>query len=189
MVFAHDTEYALAGAAALVNTEHDPPGPSAAGIATDELRTLTDLRAFCTTWRWTGSPPGDRTDLDQVRTLRRTLRAMWTAPVPDLVTGINALLAENGALPHLVEHDGFGWHVHATPPDAPIAARMAVEAAMALVDVVRSDETERLRVCAGEDCQDVVVDLSRNRSRRYCEGTCGTRANVAAYRARKAATG
>jgi predicted RNA-binding Zn ribbon-like protein len=64
---------------------------------------------------------------------------------------------------------------------------MAVEAAMALVDVLRADELGRLRVCEAGDCQDVHVDLSRNRSRRFCESGCGNRANVAAYRARKAA--
>jgi predicted RNA-binding Zn ribbon-like protein len=32
----------------------------------------------------------------------------------------------------------------------------------------------------------VVVDLSRNKSKRFCAtGNCGNRANVAAYRARK----
>ena len=56
---------------------------------------------------------------------------------------------------------------------------------MALVDVIRAEETERLKVCAGEDCEDLLIDLSKNRSRKFCDGTCGTRANVAAYRARK----
>ncbi|MEO6955771.1 MAG: CGNR zinc finger domain-containing protein [Antricoccus sp.] len=28
------------------------------------------------------------------------------------------------------------------------------------------------------------MDLSRNRSKRFCEGGCGNRTNVAAYRAR-----
>jgi predicted RNA-binding Zn ribbon-like protein len=64
-----------------------------------------------------------------------------------------------------------------------------VEAAMALVDVIRMKELERLQVCAGEDCRDVFVDLSKNRSRRFCEQGCGNRANVAAYRARRAARG
>jgi predicted RNA-binding Zn ribbon-like protein len=56
---------------------------------------------------------------------------------------------------------------------------------MALVDVIRSDEMARLRVCEAADCEDVVIDLSKNRSRRYCDGGCGNRAHVAAYRARK----
>ena len=67
----------------------------------------------------------------------------------------------------------------------PLANRMAVEAAMAMTDVIRMGELSRLRVCAADDCNNVVVDLSKNRSRRYCEAGCGNRANVAAYRARR----
>ena len=86
-----------------------------------------------------------------------------------------------------MEHDGFGWHIHAVPQRAPLATRMAVEAAMAFVDVLRSGELDRLKTCAADDCDDVVVDLSRNRSRLFCDSGCGNRANVAAYRARRRA--
>jgi hypothetical protein len=38
------------------------------------------------------------------------------------------------------------------------------------------------------DCDQVLVDLSRNRSKRYCDArTCGNRVHVAAYRARRRA--
>jgi predicted RNA-binding Zn ribbon-like protein len=57
---------------------------------------------------------------------------------------------------------------------------------MALVDVIRAGELDRLRVCGAADCDDIVLDLSRNRSRRYCEGGCAARAHSAAYRARQA---
>jgi predicted RNA-binding Zn ribbon-like protein len=58
---------------------------------------------------------------------------------------------------------------------------------MALVDVIREKELDRLRVCAAEDCNAVLVDLSRNRSKRFCDtGNCANRTHVAAYRARKA---
>jgi predicted RNA-binding Zn ribbon-like protein len=60
------------------------------------------------------------------------------------------------------------------------------EAAMAVADVVRSGELERLRVCEAPDCDDVVVDVSKNRSRRYCGASCSNRVNVAAFRARRA---
>ncbi len=57
---------------------------------------------------------------------------------------------------------------------------------MGILDLVRADELDRLRTCAADDCDDVLVDLSKNRSKRYCAtGNCGNRANVAAYRARK----
>ena len=35
-----------------------------------------------------------------------------------------------------------------------------------------------------EDCDGIVLDLSRNRSRRYCSTLCSNRNAVAAYRAR-----
>ena len=95
------------------------------------------------------------------------------------------MLRDARALPQLIEHDGFDYHLHATPSDAPLADRMLVEAAMAFVDVVRQQERERLRTCEADDCADVYVDLSRNRSRRYCSTSCGNRMNVAAFRARQ----
>ena len=50
----------------------------------------------------------------------------------------------------------------------------------------RADALGRLRICAAEDCEDVLIDLSKNSSKRYCDtGNCGNRTNVAAYRARK----
>ena len=56
---------------------------------------------------------------------------------------------------------------------------------MAMIDVIRADETSRLATCADPDCDGVVLDLSRNRSRRFCSTTCTNRAAVAAYRARR----
>ena len=60
---------------------------------------------------------------------------------------------------------------------------------MALVDVVRADEMSRLSVCDLDDCAGVVVDLTRNRSRRFCSTGCGNRAAVAAYRERQRSSG
>ncbi len=179
MLFAHDTEESLVGAAALVNTA-DPD--------VDGLSTPGDLADFVRTYGWTGSLLGDEAELVAVRALRPRLRAIWTADQDSAVTGINALLAQARALPQLVRHDGWDYHLHATASDVPLATRMAVEAAMALVDVVRSGEWSRLGVCAADDCDSVVVDLSKNRSRRYCDSGCGNRANVAAYRARRRVT-
>lgn len=182
MLFAHDTEQALRGAAALVNTAATLP------TDTDDLTTVEDLDRFLEEWEWTGSRTHDRAELEAVRELRPRLRRLWLVDEDEAVELVNALLTEAGALPQLVRHGSWSWHLHATPQDAPLATRMAVEAAMAMVDVIRSGELSRLRICAADDCEDVVVDLSKNRSKRYCEGTCGNRANVAAYRARKATT-
>ena len=180
MLFAHDTEVALRTAAALVNTAATLPTDS------DDLTTPEDLDRFVAEWGWSGSRTHDHRELEAVRALRPRLRRFWTLDTDEAATLVNELLAEAQALPQLVRHDQWAWHLHATPPEAPLATRMAVEAAMAMVDVIRADELGRLHTCAGEDCEDVVVDLSKNRSKRYCDGGCGNRANVAAYRRRRA---
>lgn len=173
MAFAHDTDVALNGAAALVNSG-------------DELTTSDDLAAFIRLWQWTGRHTGSTDELADVLALRLRLREIWYADAQRVVAIVNELLQEAQALPQLVRHDGWDWHLHATPPEAALVDRLAVEAAMAIVDVVRMGELERLRLCAAEDCDNVLVDLSRNRSRRFCDDGCGNRANVAAYRARQA---
>jgi predicted RNA-binding Zn ribbon-like protein len=68
--------------------------------------------------------------------------------------------------------------------DRPWHQRILVESAMAMVDVVRANEMSRLRVCAATGCDGIVLDLSRNRSRRYCSTTCSNREAQAAHRAR-----
>jgi predicted RNA-binding Zn ribbon-like protein len=176
VLFAHDTEAALSSAAALVNTD---------GLDADELSDVAALDRFLATWGWTGSRRGDRAELDRVRALRPRLRALWRSDEDGVVAAVNEMLREAHALPQLVTHGEWGWHLHATPSDAPLADRMMVEAAMAMVDVVRSGELERLRVCDAPDCNDVVVDLSKNRSRRYCSASCSNRVNMAAFRARR----
>jgi predicted RNA-binding Zn ribbon-like protein len=175
MLFAHDTEAGLLSAAALVNT---------LGTHGDALTDVAALGRFLADWGWTGAHRGSRQELDDVRALRPRLRALWHLDEAEVVALVNDMLRAANALPQLVRHDGDDYHLHATPPDAPLADRMAVEAAMAVVDVVRQGELDRLRVCAADDCNDVLVDLSRNQSRRYCSATCSSRVNVAAFRAR-----
>ena len=176
MVFTHDTEVALAGAAAWVNT----------GGEVERLPDVAALDDFVTEWGWTGSRTRDEAELQMVQALRSRLRPLWELDREGVVGLVNDLLAEFRALPQLVRHDRFDYHLHATPSDAPLGARMAVEAAMAMVDVIRADELGRLRRCANDDCDDVLVDLSRNRSKRYCDLTCSNRAAVRAYRSRGA---
>ena len=60
---------------------------------------------------------------------------------------------------------------------------------MAFTDVIRTRQLDRLRLCAAADCRNVHVDLSKNRSRRFCSTACANRTNVAAYRTRLAAAG
>ena len=104
-----------------------------------------------------------------------------------VVDTLNTLIADAGAVPRLVEHDGIPPHLHYTPSDAPLDQRLGAEVAVALAIVVRDSGLDRLRVCASPDCRNILVDLSKNCSRRYCSTQCANRQHVAAYRRRQAA--
>jgi predicted RNA-binding Zn ribbon-like protein len=179
VVFADDTGASLQAAVALANSALPP----------DTLTSLDELDEWFAEFGYTGRHDGDQAELDAVRALRPVLRDLLTSDRDTAVGLVNAMLAEAGALPQLVRHAPFDWHLHAVSSDAPLATRVVVETAMAMVDVIRADELSRLSVCADDDCAGVVLDLSRNRSRRFCSTTCGNRNAVAAYRARQAAGG
>lgn len=179
MVFAPDTEVALRTVVHLINS---------AANGDEKLATVEDLDEFLLAEGFSGSRTRDAAELSSVHALRSDLAALWTADEDTAVAGVNRLLRDAHALPQLLKHDQWDWHLHATTREAPLADRMGTEAAMALVDVIRSKEMDRMLVCAADDCDAVVLDLSRNRSKRYCDtGNCANRAHVAAYRARRAA--
>jgi predicted RNA-binding Zn ribbon-like protein len=175
VVFTHDTEAALLATVALVNSAVEP----------DTLTTREELTAFLDAHEFTGTRLGTASELTAVRELRPRLRALLTSDRDTAAGLVNDLLGEEHALPQLVRHGHHDWHIHAVAPDAPLATRIAVEAAMAMIDVIRADEMSRLDLCADDDCEGIVLDLSRNRSRRFCSTACTNRAAVAAYRARR----
>lgn len=175
MVFTHDTESALLAAVALANTAVTP----------DTLTTREELVEFLDEHEFTGARRGDEAELEGVRRLRPRIRALLTSERDAAADLVNQMLVADHALPQLVRHGDHDWHIHAVAADAPLETRIAVETAMAMVDVIRADETSRLGICADPTCDGVVLDLSRNRSRIFCSTTCSNRAAVAAYRARQ----
>jgi predicted RNA-binding Zn ribbon-like protein len=174
VLFAHDTELSLRAAVSLVNSAEEP----------DTLTDVSQLDAFYEEHGFTGRHDSNAAELQAVRALRPVLRRLLTAERDDAAELVNTLLADAQAVPQLRRHDGLDWHIHAVPADAPLDRRIAVEAAMAMVDVIRADELSRLAVCADQRCAGLVLDLSRNRSRRFCSTACANRNAVAAYRAR-----
>lgn len=176
MVFTHDTEVSLQAAVVLANSALPP----------DTMTTLDELDEWYAAFSYTGRRDADAAELDGLRALRPVLRELLTSDRDHAAGLVNAMLADARATPRLVRHEPFDWHLHAVSPDASLVTRVAVETAMAMVDVIRTDELSRLGTCADEDCEGLVLDLSRNRSRRYCSTACGNRNSVAAYRARRA---
>jgi predicted RNA-binding Zn ribbon-like protein len=174
VVFAHDTEMSLQSAVALANSAEAP----------DTLTTVPQVDAWYAAFQYTGRRDGDDAELAELRALRPRLRDLLTTGRERAAGLVNSMLAEAGAVPQLVRHDALDWHVHAVAPDAPLTVRVTVETAMAMTDVIRTDEMSRLSVCADDDCAALVLDLTRNRSRRFCSTACANRNAVAAYRAR-----
>ena len=175
MLFTSDTDEALRAAVALVNSAEQP----------DTLATLDDYTAFLAEYPYTGRIDRDDAELQTLRALRPRLRSMLLASRDDMVEHVNAALAEVTLSPRLTTHDSADWHLHAVADDHPLSERILIETAMALIDVIRADEGSRIAVCDDADCAAVALDLSRNRSKRYCSTTCANRNAVAAYRARR----
>ena len=182
MHFAPDTEDSLEFAIVIANTD---PGASRSG--TDELETINQLIDLLAQYPFTGRIDADEAELAEVRETRDLLRRIWSLDRDDIAGEVNRVLRAANALPYLTRHDTIDWHIHATPLDAPLAERLRVEAAFALVDVIRMDETSRMRVCEADDCTGLFLDLSRNGSKRFCSVRCGNRMNTIAFRERKAA--
>ena len=176
MVFTHDTELALQAAVTLANSALEP----------DTLLEVGDLDRVWDDYGYSGRHERTRAELDAVRAVRPRLREVLTAASDEAAVDlVNRMLDEAQAVPQLVRHDQLGWHIHAIDPGQPLDRRIVVETAMAMIDVIRADELSRLSLCADDSCEGVVLDLSRNRSRRFCSTTCGNRNAVAAYRARQ----
>jgi len=182
--FGADLIEALTAAAELINTGRSRDG--------DGLRDVADVAAFGRRYGLGGRARAG--DVPALRAYRARLDAIVTACEAGDITGavriLNTLLAETGAIPQIVSHDGRGPHIHVSRAAAPMADRITAHLAMGLAELLVAGESGRLRSCASPACRDVFLDESRNRSRRYCDSrTCGNRLHVAAYRARKAAAG
>jgi predicted RNA-binding Zn ribbon-like protein len=179
--FTPDTEDALAFLVDLGNTH-----PTASRTGADELSTPAELTTLLDKHGYSGRFDRDLPELASAVRVREELRALWSLPRDEQVGEINRWLREVNALPFLVRHDRFDWHLHATGPDAPLADRMRAEGALALAEVTRANENSRMRVCAADDCTGLLVDQSRNGSKRFCSVRCGNRVNQQGFRERMA---
>lgn len=175
MLFEHDTEPNLRAAVALVNSAEPPR----------TIETTADLSAFYTAHGYTVRHDRNQAELDAVQAVIPRLRELLTADRDTAAELVNRMLADVAAVPRLVRHGDTDWHLHSVPDDAPLAEHIAAETALAVADLIRSDEMSRLSVCADPTCEGLVLDLSRNRSRKFCGTRCSNRAAVAAYRDRR----
>lgn len=184
MTFTHDVEHALLTVVDLINTDPDVGGDEA-------LPDIASLAEFVSAHGISGVGELNEQDLAAVHAIREPLRDVFdTEDAEAAAATLNRLLSTFTITPRLTNHDGYGWHIHYFSPGARVAEHVFVDGGMALAFVVTAGEHERLQTCDAPDCGRVLVDLSRNRSKRYCDSrTCGNRLHVTAYRERQRAAG
>src|SRR5215468_2504984 len=197
MAFGVDHLEALAECVDLINSGRRVSATaSGAGRASSDdgagerLAGLDDVIAFGRRHRVENLGAARASDVLRLRELRARLDAVAVAceagDTAAAIRDVNAVLAETGAVPQIVSHDGRPPHIHVTRAGAPLADRIAAHSAMGLAELIVAGQCDRVRTCASPQCDAVFIDLSRNQSRRYCDSrTCGNRVHVAAYRSRR----
>jgi predicted RNA-binding Zn ribbon-like protein len=97
---------------------------------------------------------------------------------------LNEQMGAASAYPRLTDHHGEGWHLHYrdVDDDLPRVLRAVFSVGTALHLTTRG--MTRLGRCAAKPCTNVVVDVSRNGTQRYCSPRCGSRDAVRRHRAR-----
>lgn len=151
----------------------------------DDLRTPSELSAFLLAHGESEPVVVDAADVAAIRELRSKLRVVFeTADGAEAAGVVNELLALHATRPYLTDHDGTAWHLHVAGPEASWPEWLAARTALALALVIADGGLSRLRRCAASGCDVVLLDTSRNHTRRFCSPTCATRTRVAAHRRR-----
>jgi predicted RNA-binding Zn ribbon-like protein len=128
-------------------------------------------------------------DVTTLRRFQRELRPVFDAAdagdVPRTIDLLNDAMVRHPITPRISDHDPEDLHLHVATKAASVAELLIGEALLGLATLVCDLGPTRLGVCSEAKCDNVYVDTSPNRSRRYCSDRCSSRANVAAYRARQ----
>lgn len=171
----------------LVNTEQPERGE-------DSLTSVEAVRQLCGPSQQMARRAAD-SDVARLRAVRTRLRAVFSAASEGdetrAVDLLNSLLMEFPTSPQISGHGdlhedgGARWHMHLADHPVTATAGYAATACMGLAFHLTDLGVNRLGICQAVPCRNAYLDTSTNRSRRYCSDRCATRANVAAYRARK----
>jgi hypothetical protein len=180
MNYTHYSDRCMQSAADLVNTKGHPSGREFMGT-TEEAKEFLQSHDFSDITSVTES------DLAMLHEVRQELEGVFLAPDERTAAKrLNDLLDRYEVKPFLTDHDGR-WHLHYAPEGTALGLRVAGDVVMGLAALIADHGFDRLGICSADNCGDVFVDTSRNKSRRYCNDSCSTRTNVAAHRARERA--
>lgn len=139
--------------------------------------------------RAAASPAAAQAVLERVRGLREAMFRVFRARMEGAqaaATDLGVLAeaaAEASAKHRLMQRDGefeLGW------TEAESLDRPWWPAAVAAVALLTSADVSRVKECASHTCDWLFLDLSKNRSRRWCDmKDCGNRAKARRYYGRK----
>ncbi len=139
-----------------------------------------------------GDRPRPEVDPDQARLLshtagllRRAFELFAHGDLEAAVVVVNDLMDSSGARPELVYRGDGEWAMHFRGNDDTLANGWGAGCATGLAMTIGSDLGRCLGVCEASRCDQVFVDASRNRVRRYCSTACQNRMKSAAFRLRR----
>jgi predicted RNA-binding Zn ribbon-like protein len=162
----------------------------AAELVNADFESVESLHAQLTDREWLRSrvSPADLRVLRKVQTeLRAVVDDSAAGDEPAAVAKLNALLEQHPVRPRISGHDAQTWHLHVNDSTDSVAAILVGEALFGMAVAVTELGADRFGWCADEGCHAAFFDGTANHSKRFCSARCSTRANVAAYRQRKAA--
>ncbi|MDT7573277.1 MAG: hypothetical protein QOE05_3451 [Actinomycetota bacterium] len=129
-------------------------------------------------------------DVDLVTSVLATQRRVFEADrEADAIDAVNGLLRLAPVRPRLVTGAGSAPTLAMHGADDAFGVVYLSDFSLAAAALAAQGQIGRLQRCAASGCDQVFVDRSRARGRRYCDmRTCGNRTNVAAYRERQRRT-
>ncbi|HYJ70595.1 MAG TPA: CGNR zinc finger domain-containing protein [Nocardioidaceae bacterium] len=162
----------------------------AAGLHRSLPRTPDELEAICRHYDVVIDRRATKADVRLVQSLVERWREVVDAATDqERADRLNVLLSEYAAYPRLSDHAGTGWHVHYRDPHVPLGRVVAALVTVGTTLHLAGRGMHRLGRCAADDCDQVIVDVSRNGRQRYCSPTCSNRDAVRRHRARRLETG
>lgn len=161
-------------------------GRQADVLSDDEARRLAQLAAR--------HPRDAARVLAKAVAIRERLYRIFSSVIDESPTPPEDLASLNAALSPVLDRlrigarrGGFRW---AWEPAGDALDRMLWPVLRSAADLLVSGELRGVRRCAGETCNWLFLDTSRNHSRRWCDmRSCGNRAKARRYHARKKAAG
>ena len=160
------------------------------GRSEDRLENTEWLRRFLSSLRTklTKAP------LNAIRSSLRNLRALLQRIVDSLVSGrgvpkrdlaaLNTVIA-GAALVQQVEKGNEGYQLKLVPTKENLKSLIS-EIALSFAEALTLGDPARIKKCENPDCLWIFYDVSKNGSRRWCEGAgCGNLMKVRRFRARK----